>query len=524
MMRLIVGLATLLSVLCFATSASAHASLVSVEPGDGSVLALAPKTVQLRFNEAVTPAVISLIDAEGRTRDDATVQAADETIVIILPENLPRGTQVVSYRVISADGHPVGGSTVFSIGAVTTAAAIPEKDGPVDGLIWLARIGLYLGLFAGVGGVFFGCWIAPARASPNGVSAVLIVGLFCAVASLGLQGLDVLDLPLRDIVMPAPWKAALATSLGPSLLIAIAAMAAGLVVQRGAPESVARTLSAIAMAGVGLSLAVSGHAATAPPQWLTRPIVFLHGVGVAFWVGALAPLAVMAWKPSEGLLPVLNRFSRAALPVVGVLVLSGITLAVVQLQSFGALIETKYGIILSIKLGLVALLLGLAALNRFRLTPALASDPLNTRPLARSILTECVSVAAILAVVAGWRFTPPPRALAAAVTPLAIHIHTEAAMFQVLVSPATVGADSFVLQLMNGDASPLAAKQAMLILSLPERGIEPLERPATLGPDGYWHVRDVPLPVPGRWHLRIEALVTDFRKIALEDDFDVPAR
>ena len=162
-MRLIAGLATLLSVLCFATSASAHASLVSVEPGDGSVLALAPKTVQLRFNESVTPAVISLIDAKGRTRNDATVQAADETIVITLPGNLPRGTQVVSYRVISADGHPVGGSTVFSIGAVTTAAAIPEKDGPVDGLIWLARIGLYLGLFAGVGGVFFGCWIASAR-------------------------------------------------------------------------------------------------------------------------------------------------------------------------------------------------------------------------------------------------------------------------------------------------------------------------------------------------------------------------
>ena len=35
--------------------------------------------------------------------------AIDETIVITLPDNLPRGTQIVSYRVISADGHPVGG-------------------------------------------------------------------------------------------------------------------------------------------------------------------------------------------------------------------------------------------------------------------------------------------------------------------------------------------------------------------------------------------------------------------------------
>ena len=56
------------------------------------------------------------------------------------------------------------------------------------------------------------------------------------------------------------------------------------------------------------------------------------------------------------------------------------------------------------------------------------------------------------------------------------------AMFQVLVSPGTVGGDSFVLQLMSGDGNLLRVKEATLILSLPERGIEPLERKATLGP------------------------------------------
>ena len=132
----------------------------------------------------------------------------------------------------------------------------------------------------------------------------------------------------------------------------------------------------------------------------------------------------------------------------------------------------------------------------------------------------------ILAVVAGWRFTAPPRALAAAAqaaveAPLAIHIHTETAMFQVLISPGKVGSDDFVLQLMAGDASPLPAKEATLTLSLPERGIEPIERAATLGPDGYWHLRGVPLPLPGRWHMRIDALVTDFEKVTLEDDFEV---
>jgi copper transport protein len=253
--------------------------------------------------------------------------------------------------------------------------------------------------------------------------------------------------------------------------------------------------------------------------------VFLHGIGVAYWVGGLAPLVAMAWKPKKGLLAVLNRFSRVAVPVVGVLVLTGLTLAIVQLESFGALIETKYGIILSIKLALVVVLLGLAALNRLRLTPALAAVPRNARPLARSILIECVVVVGILAVVGGWRFTSPPRALAAAVvTPVAIHMHSDNAMFQVLVSPGTLGNNSFVLQLMNGDASQLQAKEATLTLSLPERGIEPFERTATLSPDGYWHLRDVPIPLAGHWHMRVDALVTDFEKITLEDEFDVPAR
>ena len=66
-----------------------------------------------------------------------------------------------------------------------------------------------------------------------------------------------------------------------------------------------------------------------------------------------------------------------------------------------------------------------------------------------------------------------------------------------------------------------AAKEATLTLGLPERGIEPIERNATRGPDGYWHVRGVALPLQGRWHIRIEALVTDFEKVTLEDDVDV---
>ena len=65
MMRRLAGILALLAAASFATDASAHASLVSVLPADGSVLTQAPPTVQLRFNEPVTGAV-GLIDAQGR--------------------------------------------------------------------------------------------------------------------------------------------------------------------------------------------------------------------------------------------------------------------------------------------------------------------------------------------------------------------------------------------------------------------------------------------------------------------------
>ena len=58
-------------------------------------------------------------------------------------------------------------------------------------------------------------------------------------------------------------------------------------------------LSLTALLGVGLALALSGHASNAAPQWLTRPSVFVHVVCVAFWVGALLPL-IAAVQTGEG--------------------------------------------------------------------------------------------------------------------------------------------------------------------------------------------------------------------------------
>jgi copper transport protein len=411
---------------------------------------------------------------------------------------------------------------MFSVGAATRAMAVPAEGGAVTVLTWLARIGVYLGLFVGVGGVFFAAWIGQGPSGARVITGSLAIGIVSAIAALGLQGIELLDLPLSGLFSVAPWQSALGTSLGPSLLIAIAAMAVARYAWQSPTMTIAWVLTTLTMAGVGLSLATSGHAATASPRWLTAPAMFIHGVAIALWVGALAPLLALSRQRTGAVLYPLLRFSRIAVPVVGVLALTGLGLAIVQLESFGALIGTWYGLILLVKLILVAILLGLAALNRYMVTPEIKANPSDARTLKGGVFYECIAVLLILAVVAGWRFTPPPRAIAAAVrAPLAIHIHTDKAMAQISISPGKVGSDDFVLQLLTGDFGALSAKEATVTLSLPARGIEPIERSATLGADGNWHLRAVPLPLPGRWHLRIEALVTDFEKVTLEDDFEL---
>ena len=134
------------------------------------------------------------------------------------------------------------------------------------------------------------------------------------------------------------------------------------------------------------------------------------------------------------------------------------------------------------------------------------------RQLAR---LAALSLTAALALHAG--------AAVAAEPVLGIHIHSDNAMFQVLISPGKAGNDSVVLQLMNGDGTLLPARAATLVLSRPDGSAEPIRRKAELGGDRYWHVENVPVTTAGRWHVRVEAQ-TAFKTIALEEDFELPGQ
>jgi copper transport protein len=523
--------AALLAAFAPAWPACAHASLVKAVPADGAVVPLAPPTLTLTFNEPVSPLAIRLIGPDGAPISPVAVVAENATVTITPPPGLRPGTHVLSWRVISADGHPVGGALIFSIGAPSRGPAAGADDianHNVRAALWTAKVVIYVGLFIGIGGAFFRAWIgdpmAPAAARA-GMATIIVAGLFALVMSVGLQGLDALALPLSGLKGKAVWAAGLETSYGSTAIVATCALFAGLFSLAATSPRLARGLSLLGLAGLGVALTLSGHASTAAPWLASRAAVLVHALAVAFWVGALLPLCVAVrasrarGSPAIG---ALKRFSRAIAPVLVLMLLSGLWLAVAQLGTIEALWTTAYGQVLSAKLVCVALLMGLGAANRYRLVPAFErSSAAAARPLATVIAVELALALVIFGLVALWRFTPPPRALVSD-APIALHLHGDKAMAEIEIARGGDAPARASVLVLDGAFQPLAAKEVTLVLANPAAGIEPLRLHAAPAEENRWAIDGLRIPVAGRWNLEVEILVSDFDKVRLEETVALP--
>ncbi len=513
-------------------AAWAHAQLLSTAPAQNAVLPTAPVSVALTFNEPVNPLSFRLIGPDGKSVDVTATGGA--TVPVMLPPDLPRGTHVLAYRVVSTDGHPIAGSLIFSIGAATGAAAAPVGDPAVGLALWAGKAVFFLAMFIGIGGsVFLVIGEVPRRARLAS-RALSLFGVFAAAATIGLQSLDALGLPLGDLFVPAGWAAAFATSYGMTAVAAGIAFLAAFVALSLPPGRAAAGLGVVAGALVALSLALSGHASAATPQWLTRPAVFLHIAGVLFWVGALLPLGLLLRDRSMAADRALSRFSRAIPFAVAPLVLSGMVLAAVQLGLPGPQWLTGYGVILAAKLGLLVALFALAVWNRRMLTrPVLEGDDLARRRLRKSIRAETVLVVIILALVAGWRFTPPPRALAEAAAaqaveaePLMLHLADDTTMAMAMVSPGAPGPGSLEITLSDLEGFPTPAQSIAVILSSPQLGVEPIRHEAVEAPElgeGIWRIADFTIPLAGTWQMEMDIRVSRFTLTKLGTEFAFPA-
>ncbi|MGB6007424.1 copper resistance CopC/CopD family protein [Castellaniella sp.] len=511
-----------LAALAWGPRAFAHAALVSSSPAQGAVLSTAPHEARLTFDEPVSALVFKIIEPDGTARDVRKIQPVADGLMLSLPALSERGTYALSWRVVSADGHPVGGTLTFAVGEPGAGPTqVHAAHFARDFWVWLGSAAWYVMLISGVG---LALCAARGAASPRrralGLSWLAAAGAV-VVVNVGLLGIDALDLPLAGLLRAQAWQTAAATSFGLSAALALLALACAAASWMTAPVRFRVGLALLSAALLGVALAASGHASTAPPVWLARPAVWLHVVAVTLWVGSLAPLYVMLRSPA-GSGTLLRWFSRVIPAALLALLVSGAALIYLQFDTPSSLWRTAYGRVLIGKLLLVAVLLALGAYNRYRLTGAvLAGELAARRSLRRVVCAEIVVGLAILAVVALWRFTPPPRALEAAAraaVPAAVseHIHGSQAMVDLSYLPAPRGgAASLSLYLSTPGFENLRAQAVEVVFSDTDAGIEPIAYPARQAEDGSWKVSGIQLPQRDHWDVRIDILVSDFKRVSV---------
>lgn len=156
------------------------------------------------------------------------------------------------------------------------------------------------------------------------------------------------------------------------------------------------------------SYAIEGHSASATVAPWLGVVLLAHVFAVHWWIGSLWPLAQLTLSAkTDSISRNVGRFGRIAIPTFAVLVLAG-GIVFGFLVDWRLMTEDGYQLIFFAKLLLVALVLCLAAYNRFWITPRLESNTAtNSARLRQSISLEWVLAISIL-VLTGFLTTTTP--------------------------------------------------------------------------------------------------------------------
>ncbi|AZP18923.1 hypothetical protein EJC51_24355 [Streptomyces aquilus] len=370
--------------------ASAHATLTGSDPQQGTVVDKAPDQISLTFSEkvAMSDGSLRVLDPKGKRVDQGKASnVSGTTYAVQLHSGLPDGTYTVTYQVVSEDSHPVAGAYTFSIGAPSrTSVSVSDQTAGGGVVGWLYGFGRYVsyaGFAVMIGGAAFvlACWQrgsgvrAVQRTVVSGwlaltAATLLLLLLRGSYTSTGSVG-DIFDLNLLGQVLQTKTGAALV-----SRLLLLAAAALFIAVLFGAydkrEDEEKRDLTfglaiggTVVAAGLAASWAMAEHASTGLQTGIAMPVDVIHLLAVAAWLGGLCTLLVTLYRADTPIeRSAVSRFSTLAFGSVLTLVATGIYQSWRQLGSWSAFTETRYGQLLLVKIGLVALLVGIAWISR----------------------------------------------------------------------------------------------------------------------------------------------------------------
>lgn len=270
------------------------------------------------------------------------------------------------------------------------AVSVALKFCTYVGVLQAAGIALFLALFGDTLGASRDALRRLGLGFTLGGSASLLLFQAQEAARMAGEFAGVLDGSLQGLALQLRMGQANCVRLAALLLLAIAFT---LRHRASGPLALAGALLASA------SFTWVGHTSTHVWRWILAPVLWLHVSIAAFWFGALLPLGVACRREDAGAgRRLVQRFSTLAGTWVPLLAAAGIALG---LGLTGArLAGTPYVRALLLKLAAFVVLMGFAAINRWRLGPAVGSGPAAARALRRSLWMEYAVMLAVIALTA----------------------------------------------------------------------------------------------------------------------------
>ncbi|QGG96510.1 copper resistance protein CopC [Actinomarinicola tropica] len=520
---LVVALGALVVVLGAAGPAGAHAVLVGTDPAPGALLDAAPDAVEVTFDEPVTvdPSSIVVIDETGASvggepeLDGATVRAT-------VPADA-QGWFAVSWRVVSADGHPLSGAWTYRVGAgsdvapddLVEQAGAGREPGQVARWAWIVTqwgSTLFAAVLAGT--VFVRILVGPSDGLHTLTRVVGVVGAALALGAAAANGPHI-----------GPTVDAFEGPASTEMLVRAALMA----VATGAlllPRRPGRALQLVAVVAAAAALAVaalSGHARAEGGGALVGGLA--HLVLAGWWLGA-APALLVATRGSDEAGPLLRRFSDAAAWLLVGTVVLGLGSAALLSGGPGDVAD-DWGVILVAKLAFVLMAALAGGWVRFNVLPHI--DRLPRREVAAPLAFEAVALVAVVTASIALTHNGPPRAVDA--EPAAVDeqedesvvlsAESDEATLTVIVDPAVVGTNDLHVYVTDRVGMPMEVEEVDVALSSAELGVE--EIPVEMSDLGAGHLstRVDDLGLAGTWEIRVTVRPTAFTQLELVEPFEV---
>jgi copper transport protein len=480
---------------------SAHAVLDNSVPTSGATLEETPLQIVLDFDESVESSLgyIKLFSTNGERVQLPAVKAdaADASIVRVVPPTLTQDSYVAVYRVISADGHPIEGAITFRVGAgaVSNLASVIEtafKDSETSSALKVAmalmRLISYIAVAVVLAGIFFLLGSDTPRKTLNRavVLAGSVLGLSTALLYL-LHGMNASGGTWGQIANVSVVKDVFTTQVGESLF-------ARIVVSFLLVCAIARWgnfVAVFAFVTLPFTYAFAGHAAVDSPAALTVALLALHVSAIGVWCGGLILLIFVKDIRTTS---IVEWFSQRAAILIAVVVATGVVQALLLMDGIGNLTKTSYGKALIAKVCVVGVMLICAAIVRRRFYESGVSR------LRAVLCAEVVVGLVVLSITAGMVAASPRPTVSNA--PFSTALVQGDVIANIIISPPRVGESEMhvIVSPPNGSLDPVLAIKARF--SLASSSVPPIQVELNaVGPNHF--VGKIQFVYPGQWKVDV---------------------